>query len=160
MTKWTQNYLFLFDKLLKTEEKVLILNNKINILEDGNSKIDKLNNKIEFTKEKISKLYLEIQNIIIKDFFDSEFNKIQELEELEHFRRKLYKYSDIIGSTDDYEFFDNYYIEMMNKLEHKCNILENGGIETALKIKHKNPFLMFFKKLFNFKETKKQDSSV
>ena len=42
----------------------------------------------------------------------------------------------------------------MNKLEHKCNILENGGIETAIS-KNKNAFFRFlnkFKKLFSVKE--------
>ena len=29
-------------------------------------------------------------------------------------------------------FYENYFIEMMNKLEHKSNVLENGGVETAL----------------------------
>ena len=140
----------LFDQILKYEEKIVILNNKIRIFEDGNSKIDAIKNKIDLIKEKISHLYIKTQNLIIKSFFDTEFTKITELEELENFRRKLYKYSDIIGSTDGYEFFDNYYIEMMNKLEHKCNILENGGTETALKENHKNIFKELFEKIFKF----------
>ena len=47
----------------------------------------------------------------------------------------------------------------MNKLEHKCNILENGGTETALETKSNSLLLNIFskiKKLFikkNVKET-------
>lgn len=149
--------LTLFDEILKCEEKIVIYNNKISLLEDGTSKIDKINNKITLIKEKISNLYIRTQNTIIKNFFDNEFNKIQELEELEHFRRKLYKFSDIIGSIEGYDFFDNYYTEMMNKLEHKCNILENGGIETALNKKHINILKVLFKKLFKFNTEKNKE---
>ena len=148
----------LLDEILKHEEKIVILNNKIKLLEDGNSKIDKLNNKIDLIKDKISKLYIKTQNTIIKEFFSSEFDKIQDLEELEHFRRKLYKYSDIIGSIEGYDYYDSFYIEMMNKLEHKCNILENGGTETALYRKRLNPFIMLLKKLFKLKKIQKEDS--
>ena len=146
------------DDILKYEEKIVILNNKIKLLNDGNSKIDKINVKIDLIKDKISKLYIKAQNTIIKEFFTSEFDKMQELEELEHFRRKLYKYSDIIGSIEGYDYFDNFYSEMMNKLEHKCNILENGGTETALYVKHLNPFVILLKKIFKTKKIQKEDS--
>ena len=72
------------------------------------------------------------------------------MESLEKLRHRLYKFSDIIGSIENYKFFDNYYIEMMNKLEHRCNVLENGGVETALSTKSHNSILVFFKKLFNW----------
>ena len=144
----------LFDEILKTEEKVIKLNNKISLLEDGSLKIDKLNSKINKLKDKIASDYIATQNIIIKNFFDYEFNKISNLEELEIFRRRLYKYSNIIGATQDYKFFDNYYVETMNKLEHKCNILENGGTETALARKHTNPLVEFLKKIFKINFTK------
>lgn len=134
-----------FDKLLKYEEHIVKLNFKITLLDDGSSKLDKLLNKVTKYKEKIADCYINTQNIIIEHFFNNEFNQIKTLEELDIFRRKLSDFCNIIGTIDGYEFFDNYYSEMMNKLEHKCNILENGGIETAL-LKHDNNIIL---KLFN-----------
>ena len=83
-------------------------------------------------KEKIKNLFLETQNLIIKDFFDYEYNQISNLEQLEKYRRKISKFETIVATTNNYNFFDNYLLEMMNKLEHKCNILENNESETAL----------------------------
>ena len=136
-----------FDKIINLEEKIIKLNFKINMFEDGNSRIEKLMSKSENLKSQIAEYFIKTQKIIIKEFFDSEYKKITNLEEIDIFRRKLYKFSDIIGSVKNYKYFDNYYVETMNKLEHKNNILENGGIETALATSG-HSFFSIFRKLF------------
>ena len=156
--KTYKKILNLFDNILKNEEKIVTLNNKILSLKDGDTKADSLNDKIEKLKNKISSNYITVQNTIIKEFFEYEFNAISNLEELEAFRHKLSKFSELIGTTDNYTFFDNYYTETMNRLEHKCNIIENGGIETALAKKHINPILAFLQKIFKFKSSKEFDT--
>ena len=138
-----------FDKLLQSEENVIKLNSKISLLEDGNSKYAKYVKKLSKLKHKIVDTFFNIQNLIIPSFFNSEFNNINNLEELEHFRHKLYKFSDIIGNIENYNFFDCYYAETMNKLEHKCNILENGGTETALSSDSGYSFFALIRKFFN-----------
>ena len=145
-----------FDELLDLETKIIKLKDKIDLLEDGNSKITDLNKKIDDLKLKIADKYIEIQDLIIDTFADYEFSEITNLEELENFRHKIEKFSNIIGRIDGYTYFDNYYTEMMNKLEHKCNILENGGIETALSKKRSNRFLNFLRKLFKINKEKNE----
>ena len=113
-----------FDIILKNEEKIIILNNKKNS--------SKTQLKIEKHRESIKCSYIKLQNLIIKEFFDFDFEQINNLEELEIYRRKLTNFDKYIGHIENYSFFDDYQAEMMNKLEHKSNILENGGIETAL----------------------------
>lgn len=156
--KTYKKILVLLDSILKYEEKIIILNNKAFSLKDGDSKADIINKKIETLKDKITANYIKTQNTIIKEFFEYEFNKISNLEELEQFRHKLSDFSELIGTTEDYTFFDNYYIETMNKLEHKCNVLENGGYETALSKKRTNPILAFLQRLFKFRSSKKIDA--
>ena len=75
---------------------------------------------------------MRTQNLILSSYFDSQFDKISNLEELENYRRKLQDYNKFIATTDGYTFFNNYYVEKMAGLEHKSNVLENGGIETAI----------------------------
>ena len=99
---------------------------------------------------------MQTQNLIIQDFFDFEFNNISNLEQLEEFRRKLLKFESLIGRTDGYVFYDNYCTETMNKLEHKSNMLENGGNETALINKHLF-ILNVFDKIKNFFSYKKSE---
>ena len=113
-----------FDELLKLEEKIILLNNK--------KSSSKTQLKIEKLREAIKCTYIKLQNLIIKEFFDFEFKQINNLEELEIYRRRITSFDKYIGHIENYSFFDNYQAEMMNKLEHKSNILENGGIETAL----------------------------
>ena len=156
--KTYKKILVLLDSILKYEEKIVILNNKAFSLKDGDSKADSINKKIETLKEKIATNYIKTQNTIIKEFFEYEFNKISNLEELEQYRHKLSEFSELIGTTEDYTFFDNYYIETMNRLEHKCNVLENGGYETALSKKRSNPILAFLQRLFKFRSSKKIDA--
>lgn len=148
----------LFEQILDLEENLVKINSKILTLEDNSPKLEKLNNKLSNCKQKIANTFIESQNLIITEFFNSEFKNITNLEELENFRRKLYKFSGIIGTAKDYNFFDEFYIETMNKLEHKCNILENGGIETALDTSSRhsifNILQKFFKRIFNKREIK------
>lgn len=134
-----------FDKILKYEEHIIKLNFKISLLDNVSSKLSKLFNKVTKYKEKIAKCYINTQNLIIENFFNNEFAKIDTLENLDIFRRKLSDFSNIVGTVDGYEFFENYYSEIMNKLEHKSNILENGGIETAL-LRNSNSWIF---KIFN-----------
>ena len=144
-----------FDNLLKYEEKLVKINNKISILPDGDSNFSKLAERSNKYKDKITNTFINTQNLIFKSFFDYEFNNISNLEDTDNFRRKLDKFKPLVGNTNGYSFFEDYYLEVMNKLEHKCNILENGG-ETA--ISTNNKFLSLFQKLkslFFKKETDK-----
>ena len=83
-------------------------------------------------------------------YFDKAFHKINNLEELDNYRRKLEHFRELIGITDGYTFFDDYYTEKMSQLEHKSNVLENGGIETALELKQPSKFGSWFRALKNF----------
>ena len=143
--------LLAFDNILNYEEKIILLNNKISTVDNGS----KLQEKISDYKEKINYTFMQTQNLIIQEFFDSEYNKISNLEELESFRRRLTKFENIIGTTDGYTFFNDYFTETMNKLEHKCNILENGGTETAISNSHIPILKLFnkFKHLFLYKKS-------
>ena len=140
-----------FDLILQLEEKIISLNNK-DLSTNDDSKIQE---KIEQYRIKIKDTFLNTQNIIIKEFFDSIYNTISSLEDIEYCRRKLSKFKLIVGTADNYNYFENYYKELMNKLEHKTNILENGGIETAITPSSFSVFNIFGKirDLINSKKT-------
>lgn len=149
-----------FDSLLNLEENLAKINIKIDNLRDGSSKFKKLEQKINIQKEKITNMFLDIQNYIITQFFDRKFSSISNLQELEDFRHSLEEFSKIVATSDNYSFFDNYYKEMMNKLEHKCTILENGGIETALCDVSQNRFQKIWKKLLKFFEKRNHNENI
>lgn len=72
-------------------------------------------------KNAIKNQFLITQNKIFTSFFDnlSKYSSIQQ------FRQALYNYRKIIGVTDGYTFFNEYYINKMSELEDKCNIISN-----------------------------------
>lgn len=137
------------DDILFAEEDIIKLNNKIIQIDDRNKKVDGMLKKIDELKNEIKLTFLRTQNLIISSYFDKAFDKISNLEELEIYRKKLYSFKDYLGFADGYTFFNDYYIEKMSALEHKYNILENGGIETAINLQSKkdNKILAFFKTL-------------
>ena len=137
------------DEILFAEEDIIKLNNKIALIDDRNKKVDDMVKKIDDLKEKIKVTFLRTQNLIISSYFDKAFLNITNLEELENYRKKLYDIKSYLGFAEGYTFFNDYYIEKMSQLEHKYNILENGGTETALHIKPKkeSKIMTLFRKI-------------
>ena len=138
------------DQILDLEEKIIKLNNKSSSYDVRNKTVEKLVEKTEDCKTKISHYFEKAQNLIIKNYFDKAFRNIENLEQLDNYRRKLEHYRELIGTTDNYTFFDDYYTEKMSQLEHKSNVLENGGIETALTIKKPTKVGSWFRAFLNF----------
>ena len=137
------------DSILGYEEQISKLANKFAEENQSDKTCKNINEKISDLKQKISLTFMRTQNLIISSYFDNAFSKITNLEELDNYRRKLENFRRLVCTQEGYFFFDNYYIEKMCALEHKCNILENGGIETAVVTKKTNKFIAFFEKIKN-----------
>lgn len=108
---------------------------------DNLSTINKLSTDIEKTRNKIKKLFIKTQNLILTSYFDTNFNTIQNLEQVENYRRKLYNYKNYLGTTEGYTFFNEYYIQKMADLETLYNKLENNNVAI---VPVKNNFFTFF----------------
>ena len=137
------------DEILYAEENIIKLNNKIIQIDDRNKKVDNMLKKIDELKEEIKLKFFRTQNYILSSYFDKAINRISTLEDVENYRRKLYNIKDLLGFAEGYTFFNDYYVEKMSQLEHINNIIENGGIETAINIQSKteNKFLLLIKKI-------------
>lgn len=139
------------DDILYAEEDIIKLNNKIAQIDDRNKKVDGMLKKIDELKSEIILTFMRTQNLIISSYFDTAFNYISSLEELENYRKKLYSFRDYLGFAEGYTFFNDYYINKMEELEYKYNALENGYEETqtAIKVisKKENKIILFFKAL-------------
>ena len=153
------------DDILQKEEDIIKLNNKISQVDDRNKRIDGMLRKIDELKGEITLGFMRTQNLIISIYFNKEFNMITNLEEVENYRRKLYSFKDYLGYTEGYTFFNDYYVNKMEQLELKYNALENGEIQTALKVitKKENRLVSFFKilkKLFLGRNIETEDINV
>lgn len=137
------------DDILNSEEEIIKLNNRIIQIDDRNKRVDGMLEKIEELKNEILLTFMRTQNLIISSYFDNAFKNIYSLEQAEEYRKKLYSFRDYLGFAEGYTFFNDYYINKMNELEEKSVALENGLLETSLKVitKKENKLIAFLKAL-------------
>ncbi len=122
------------DEILNIEEKIIKLNNKL--LEDDceGMKAQKIANKIANYKKNLRNTFMETQNTIFTSYFDNEFQKLTTTEAIEIYRAKLYNYKNFIGITDNYSYFNNYYIDKMSVLEGRYEAILNNV--SLIPVKH------------------------
>ncbi len=137
------------DDILSAEEEIIRINNKIVKIDNRNKKVDSLINKINNYKNEITTTFMKTQNLIITSFFDKEFYKINNVADIENYRKKLYCFKDYIGSVENYTFFNDYYVNKMMDLEDKYNLIENGITPStyALIVRKNSKILSFFKSI-------------
>ena len=114
------------DELLNLESE---LNSYIEELSYASKEkdINSLNKIIDYKKQKITTLFFQTQNRIIKTCFNYEFNKLKTLEDIHEFKNQLYDYKNVIGSNDNYSFYNDFYCSMMNTIEIKKEYIKEHG---------------------------------
>lgn len=113
------------DKILNLEEKIVILSSKLEEEFSSEKFIANSCIKINLYKNTIKNLFFETQNLIITSYFDKAINNVYSYQEIEDYRKKLYNYIDLLGTNNSYTFFNDYYINMMAKLDEKYEALNN-----------------------------------
>ena len=147
--------IFEYEALLSNEIHKLSLYS--NNTEKDAEKIQKINNKIDSLKNIIFEKTLETQNIILQNCFEKEFNSIRTIEDIKNFREHLYNFKNVLIYAENYNYFNEFYIEMTNRLEEKQEFIEKyGNILTAQSITNEltsvqeNTYgFQFFKTLFS-----------
>ena len=120
-------------------------------------KIRKINSKIDAYKKIILEKTLETQNLIIYNCFNTEFNNIKTLEHIKNFEENLYNFRDLIITTQNYNYYNDFYIDMLVKVQEKKefllkygNILDLDSITYELaNVREKTYGFQFFKRLFS-----------
>ena len=133
------------------------------------SEIKLLNKLIASKKDSITSIFFKTQNLIIESCFISEFNNIRNLEDVKEYKNKLYNFKNIMGSNENYTFYNEFYRKIMESLEKKKEQIEQLGeinlfetSENSLVLvdntKHALSFVSTFfvkiKKLFGFNKSR------
>ncbi len=124
---------------------------------DNISYIKKINSRIDDYKKIILEKTIETQNLIISNCFTSEFNSIKTMEDASNFELSLQTFKSVMINTKDYDFFDNYCADIVEKLGEKREfILKYGNILTIdsitkelARVEEHTYGFQFFKKLFH-----------
>lgn len=143
------------DKIVYLEDLLFALTNDLIASNNSTKKISQINKSILARKQDIFNLFLKTQNIIMTSCFNYEFKHIRTIDELINFKDRLYKYQDIIGITEGYTFYSDFYSYTMNKFSEKYSYLEKhqyvplGSVnETALALFESKPSVFDFIKRF------------
>lgn len=115
-----------FDTLLNLENE---LNSYLEELSYASSEksINFLNKIIDYKKHKITNLFFQTQNYIMKTCFTCEFNRLKTMEDIHEFKNKLYDFKNVIGSNSCYSFYNDFYCSMMNAIEIRKNYIKEHG---------------------------------
>ncbi len=134
------------DKLIELEDTLSAEVTKLGNSDLSIKVINKIEKEISNLRLKISELFINTQNLILTSYFDSNLKSIVNLEQVEKYRRQLYNYKNLIGTTANYTFFNDYYIQKMAELERKCYAFENSQELSLVAIK-RNLFSILISKI-------------
>lgn len=115
-----------FDKLISLENELNYYASELQYAEKTHS-IKSLNTLINKVKEDITCIFFKTQNLIIEKFFKSEFNNIRNLDDIKEFNKKIYNFKDVMGASNDYTFYNEFYRQMMSVVEEKKAYVEQYG---------------------------------
>ena len=123
-----------FDLILEYESRLSNEIYKLSVSSENISntnKIKRLNERIAAIKNIIFEKTLETQNIIMYNCFNKELDSIKTLEDVKEFQENIYNFKDHLITAQNYNYYNDFYIDMMNKLEEKKEfILKYGNILT------------------------------
>jgi len=138
------------DKLMSLEDNLSVEAAKLGSSDLKIKTIKKIEKDIYLLRNKINELFINTQNLILTGYFDNNFKSIVNLEQVENYRRKLYNYKDLIGSTSNYTFFNDYYVEKMSALERLSNEFEGTSELSLVPVKNGlfTSFVSKFRRLF------------
>lgn len=106
-----------FEKILSYEETIAKTNSKIQTKEMSYYGFKNCTDRVEKCKKDIQKTFILTQNLIISSFFDSRLSKLVTVNQIESYRKYLYSFNNLIGNTNNYTFFNDYYIKKMAALD-------------------------------------------
>lgn len=115
------------DRLLNAESEISLLTNKISTFDGSTEKLKFLEKQVENKKLHIQKLFLSIQDLIIEKCFNKMFEDIKSFNDIKDFQAKLYGFKNLIVTTDDYTYYNEYYCNIMKDVSFKRDQLIKYG---------------------------------
>lgn len=122
-----------FDKILNAEEQIILCTSKLQNDDLVEKEIVKASLKIGNCKKIIKDTFIKTQNKILTSYFDKALNNLHSSQDIEDYRRKLYNYKDLLGTTDNYTYFNDYYINRMTQLDEIYESLTQTNLPMVYK---------------------------
>ena len=139
------------------EEKTNIIIKKFDQIIDLRNKANeelKLENK-EIINKEIVDIYLELQDIIVKTYFNKICNKINTIDEVDFYAEKIINYKQYMGIVEEKRFdlndeFEQYKQTILNKFDRKVIEISKESSKNTLSVIYNNRLFRFFKKIISY----------
>lgn len=136
-----------FDLITNLEEKISSLNSRILSEDLPHDKFQKITKKISKLKNRIQTEFFNTQNLIISSFYNRKLKTLDTPMQIVQFRKSLYNHINLIGTNENYSFFNEFYIKIMTELDKKFETTKINAISVVKKSKL-HLLLISIKKLF------------
>ena len=115
------------DIISDAEEKIVLANAKLQNDNLSDRIIARYAKQIYNYKKLITQAFVNTQNLIFTSYFSNNLNNLYSVQDIENFRIKLYNYKDLLGVTENYSYFNDFYIDMMMKLDEKYDFITGNN---------------------------------
>lgn len=88
---------------------------------------------IESLKKLIRDVTLETQELILTSCTKSDLELVRDNQNVKEFKNKLYNFKNILIQTEKYTFFNEFYCQMMSKLDVKRELIKKYGVLDNIK---------------------------
>lgn len=101
--------------------------------------------------------YEMIQNQILVSYFDGMLFLIETIKEAEEYQRKLIQYRNLMGNVDNFQFYERYKRQQLQKLEKKIIMISRKNSRNMLAVVSDNKIIALFQKIRNFFQRRKEE---
>ena len=118
------------DNLVKLQENVHVEISYLQQIEDKKSNeksVLRSQEVLQGLKDKIKSLALETQNLILTSCSYSDLDLVRNNQDVRDFKDKLYKFQKYLIISDEYNFYNEFYVQMMEQLDKKRELIEKYG---------------------------------
>lgn len=145
-----------YNTIEKNLNAILQAKNDISELQKENMNEEEIE-KIEENIGLIRELYFDTQNTIFTSYFNNLFKRIEDEIDIRVIRKKINEYKNIIGTTENYYYYDNYCDNFERKLRNKSQEIKN---KTPLMVIKDNILFRVFRKIRLFFSSKARTNNV
>ena len=96
-------------------------------------KVQNTQQKIEHLKKLIKETTLQTQELILTSCTKSDLELVRDNQSVKEFKDKLYNFKELLISTENYTFYNEFYCQMMEELDVKRELIKKYGVLNVFK---------------------------
>ena len=118
------------DLISKLQENIHTNISRLQKIEDNVDNIEKIqhyNENLQNLKDQVREVALHTQELILTSCAESDLNLVRNNQDVKDFKNKLYKFQKYLLVTEGYNFYNGFYIKMMEALDKKRELIAKYG---------------------------------